>query len=158
MIKEPDSRIPTPSTVWQLWHSDTFDQDSSPSVQSTGQNIVDGLYVLWLYTLQEGILDNGNASFSRFHLTWGPSPASRVDIAVNPFDNSTLLKLRQWVGFTSQNQHSEDGRDGIVLKLAQLHYDLLQKSNRWKASAIDWSAEARELLAHVELISDPKDL
>lgn len=158
MLDEADPRIPNTSTVWQLWHSDTFDRDSSPSLQGNGANIVHGLYELWLHTLKEGILDSGSASFSSFHLTWGNTPTARVDVAVNPFHNLALLKLRRWVGFTPQTQESEERREAILLRLAQLHYELLQKSSRWKASAIDWSAEARGLLAHVELIVDPEEL
>jgi hypothetical protein len=46
----------------------------------------------------------------------------------------------------------------VVLRLAHLHYERLQKSTRWNAAAIDWSAEAREVLAHVESIQDPEEL
>ena len=167
MIDETDPRIPDTSTVWQLWHSDTFDRDTSRFLQSSDVNIIDGLYELWLHTLKEGILDNGSASSSYFHLTWGNTAATRADVAVNPFHNLALLKLRRWVGFISQAQESEDRRiiqrleereDTIILRLAQLHYELLQKSSRWKASAIDWGAEARVLLARVDLISDAEEL
>lgn len=158
MIDEADPRIPNTSTVWQLWHSDTFDRNSSPSLQGNGVNIIYGLYELWLNTLKEGILDNGSASFSYFHLTWGDPATARVDVTVNPFHNLALLKLRSWVGFISQAQEGEDGKNAILLRLAQLHYELLKKSSRWKASAIDWGAEARELLAYVESISDPEQL
>ena len=167
MIDETDTRIPNISTVWQIWHYDTFDRDASPTLQSSGENIIQGLYQLWLYTLSEGILDNGNASFSYFHLAWGPSATTRVDVAVNPFENRALQKLRLWAGFVSQdlrsnnehvNQLTEEGKNAMLWKLAQLHYDLLRKSGRWKSPVIDWGAEARELLASVELISAPDEL
>ena len=83
---------------------------------------------------------------------------SRADVAVNPFHNLALLKLRRWIGSIPQMQENEDERDAILLRLAQLHYELLLKSNRWKASAIDWGAEARELLARVESMADPNEL
>jgi hypothetical protein len=45
-------------------------------------------------------------------------------------------------------------RASILNQLAQLHYELLQQSDRWAATAIDWSAESRELLARVEQMLD----
>jgi hypothetical protein len=167
MSDDIDSRSPNASTVWQLWHRDMFDRDAPLSLQTTGTDVVQGLYELWRYTLKEGILDNGNASFSRFQLTWGNTPATRADIFVNPFDNPALLKLRRWTRFMSEDQESDDLRivpaaeeqkDALLSRLAQLHYEFLQKSIRWNASTIDWSAEAREILARVDLISDPEEL
>ena len=167
MVDEIDPRIPTTSTAWQLWHSDMFDRDSPPSLQASGTNILQGLYELWRYTLKEGIHDNGSASFSRFQLTWGNTGATRVDVDVHPFNNQALLRLRRWVTLMSQHQENEGVRtvhrleetgDPILLRLAHLHYELLQKSSRWNSTAIDWSAEARGLLARVEWITDPKEL
>lgn len=159
MIDAIDARIPDTYTTWQLWHSDMFDRDSAPSLQANGTNIIQGFYELWLHTLKEGLLDNGSASFSRFQLTWGNTASTRVEIAISPFNNLSLLKLRQWAHLMTQNQSSEEEqRDGLLLRLAQLHYEFLQKSSRWKASAIDWSAESRELLACVEVMKDPQEL
>lgn len=159
MRNEIDSRIPTTSSTWQLWHTDTFDRDSVPSLQASGTNIIQGLYELWLYTLKEGILDNGSASFSRFQLTWGNTASTRADIFVKPFNNLSLIKLRQWANLLSQDQTGEEyQRETILLRLAQLHYELIQNSSRWKRSSIDWSGESRELLARVELLKDPKEL
>jgi hypothetical protein len=159
MIDAIDSRIPNISTTWQLWHSDLFDRDSPPSLQASGTNIIQGLYELWLHTLKEGLLENGSASFSRFHLTWGNTASTRVEIAVNPFNNASLLKLRHWANLMTQNQNGEEERrDVILLRLAQWHYEFLQKSSRWSASAIDWSAESRELLARIEVLKDSKEL
>src|SRR5215207_2447181 len=152
-----DSRIPSTSSTWQLWHSDMFDRDSLPSLQASGTNIVHGLYELWLYTLKEAILDNGSASFSRFQLTWGNTASTRADVFVQPFNNLSLMKLRQWAQLMSQHSEEEQ-RETILLKLAQWHYELLQKSSRWKASAIDWSSESRELLVWVEPMKGPEEL
>ena len=44
------------------------------------------------------------------------------------------------------------------MKLAHLHIELLQKSSRWRADAIAWDAEARDLLARVEWMRDPEEL
>src|SRR5688572_1561679 len=138
-----------------------------PPLGNCGMNIIQGLYELWRYTLKEGIQDNGSASFSRFRLTWGNTPITRVEVVVNPFNNLSLIKLRRWANLMSQLQDNkgilivqslEEQRDAILMRLAQLHYEFLQNSSRWKAPAIDWGAEARELLAHVELMTDPKEL
>lgn len=159
MENETDAQIPGPSSAWQLWYSDTFDWDSAPALQTSGKNIVDGLYKLWLYTLKEGILENGNASFSRFHLTWGDTGSTRVDVFVEPFGNPSLVKLRQWAHLDDdhKNNDEEQGK-AILLRLAQLHYERLQKSSRWRASAIDYSAESKELLARVDVIKEPEEL
>jgi len=75
--------------------------------------------------------------------------------------------LRRWANLMSQHQDNngilivqslEVQRDATLMRLAQLHYELLQNSSRWKAPAIDWGAEARELLARVELMTDPREL
>lgn len=159
MDNEIDSRIPGTSSAWQLWHSDLFDRDSPPSLQASGRNIVQGLYELWLYTLKEGILENGSASFSRFHLTWGNTAATRVDVFVKPFNNLSLMKIRQWAHLAPPNQNSEEEqREAVISRLAQLHYELLQKGSRWRVSAIDWSAESKEILARVDLTKEPEEL
>ena len=153
MTDDFEHRIPKPSEAWQLWHSDTFDRDAPLTLQSSGTDIIQGLYELWRYTLKEGILDDGNASFSRFHLIWGHTPVTRVDILVHPFNNPALRKLGSWMQVMSEEQE-----DVFVLRLAQLHYESLEKSLRWNASTLDWSLESREVLAHVEMISGPEAL
>jgi hypothetical protein len=155
MSNPRDARIPGASTAWQLWHSDTFDRDSSPSLQASGEDIRRGLYELWLYTLREGIQDNGSASFSYFYLTWGNTATSRVDVYVEPFGNAPLMKLRRWARLTEQDR---EAASSVAGRLAQLHYELLQKSDRWTAAAIDWSAEAKELLRQVGAMTDAAQL
>jgi hypothetical protein len=161
------SRIPDASTTWQLWYIDTFDRDFPPSLEANGENILVGLYRLWLYTLREGIRDDGSASFSSFHLTWGRKASTCVDIVVEPFTNPSLKKLRLWANLMSQNleeedvitsQNLEEQRNPILSMLAQLHYEYLRISSRWEAPAIDWAAESRALLARVESVSVPEDL
>ena len=153
-----DSQIPNTSSTWQLWHNDSFDSDFPATLQASGTDIIQGLYQLWLHTLKEGVLDSGSSSFSRFHLTWGNTPAARVDILVNPFDNRCLLKLRRWANLMSHHQEAAETRDAILWRLAQLHFELLQMSRRWTSPAIDWNAEARELLARLEMMTDPEEL
>ena len=133
MSSQIDSQMPSTSSTWQLWYGDTFERDSLPSLQASGTNIIQGLYELWLHTLKEGILDNGNASFSRFQLTWGNTAATRADVFVKPFNNLSLMKLRQWANLLSESQTSEeDRREALLLRLAHLHYELLQNGSRWK--------------------------
>lgn len=154
--EEIDHRIPNASTTWQLWYGDMFDMDAPPSLEAGGTGIVNGLYEIWRHTLKEAIQDSGSSSFSRFHLTWGNTAAERVDVLVDPFNNLSLLKLRGWAGLMSRQTEPEDER--ILMRLAQLHYELLQQSGRWQAAAIDWSAESRELLARVESMAGPEEL
>jgi hypothetical protein len=159
MNKENGFQTPGLFSAWQLWYSDTFDRDSTPALQASGTNIMEGLYELWFHTLQEGILENGNASFSRFHITWGNTKSTRVDVFVDPFHNPSLMKLRHWTHLTLDNKNSmEEQGKAILLRVAQLHYELLQKSSRWRVSAIDWGAESKELLARMEVIKEPEDL
>jgi hypothetical protein len=161
-----DARLTDTSTLWQLWYIDIFDRDSQPSLQASGENILRGLYELWRYTLKEGVQDNGSASFSRFHLTWGKTASTRGDVAIQPFSNPALLKLRQWTHLLEHEQEESTGsaqprserRIFVLSRLAQLHFELLQKSSRWTAASIDWSAEARELLARVERMTRPEEL
>ena len=165
--KHPEPTMPDASTNWQLWHYDTFDRDAPPYLEAGGQGILEGLYKLWLQTLKEGIQENGSASFSYFQLTWGLPPSERADLGVLPFDNTALLKLRRWARLTPQAQEERDRhasqdreseRNSMAHRLAQLHFEALQKSDRWGATAVDWGAEARKVLARVESITDPKDL
>ena len=165
MIDKNVPQVPDTSTAWQLWYRDSFDRDAPPSLQSSGVNIIQGLYQLWFYTLREGVQDNGSASFSSFQLTWGNRPSTRVDILIDPFHNVSLLKLRQWAKLISQHEEdSETGQlpeeqtDAILSRLSQRHYDLLQRSHRWKAGAIEWSAEAKELLERVKEMINPEEL
>jgi hypothetical protein len=151
-------QIPGLFSAWQLWYGDTFDRDSAPALQASGTNIVEGLYELWLRTLKEGILENGSASFSRFHLIWGSTNSTRVDVFVEPFGNPSLVKLRRWAHVTPDHKNSEEEQGkAILLRVAQLHYELLQKSSRWRVSAIDWGAESKELLARMGVIKVPED-
>jgi hypothetical protein len=159
MDNETDFQIPGPASAWQLWYSDTFDRDSAPALQASGTNIVEGLYELWFHTLQEGILENGSASFSRFHLTWGNTSITRVDVFIDLFRNPSLLKLRRWAHLAPDHKNGEEEQGkAILLRVAQLHYELLQKSSRWSVSAVDWGAESKELLARMEVIKVPEEL
>ena len=159
MDDEIDSQILDTNSDWQLWHSDLFDRDSPLYLQESGTDIIQGLFKLWFCTLTEGLLENGSASFSRFHLTFGDTASTRVDIFVEPFNNLSLMKLREWAELSPQNQNHERERgDEILFKLAQMHYNLLQKRNRWRSIAIDWSGESKEILGLVEMMKGAEEL
>ena len=164
MANNTDPRIPDATTEWVLWHHDTFDRDTPATVERRGTGILQGLYELWKSTLSEGITDAGDSSFSHFQLTWGETASRRADAGVQPFDNASLLKLRRWANFSSQNRtnalsHEPYQQNNSLLRsLARVHCHLLQESDRWTAEAILWSAEARQLLARVESITDPLQL
>ena len=81
---------------------------------------------------------------------------------LNPFQNTSLQKLRRWAAEEERDQTAdrlhEEQEDSILRRLAQRHYEYLQKSERWQAESIDWRAEAKELLERVEEMTDPKEL
>jgi hypothetical protein len=167
MTIEKDPLIPDISTPWKLWYLDTFDREAPPSLEASGENILLGLYELWLHTLQEGVLEDGTASFSSFSLTWGNRASTTANAGVQPSRNSALKKLRQWANLGSpdkkgpadnSNRLYPEPENALVWKLAQTHFNLLLQSSRWTAKAIDWSEEARELLARVDLLTDPGQL
>lgn len=143
-----DPRRPLSVSPWTLWYSDTFDRDSEPSVEETGERFVDGLSTLWQHALLEGIDEAGNATFSSFWLAWGASTAERADAAVQPFANTTHARLRAWL------LSSEAARDAVLRRLALWHYDLLRHSPRWQASAVAVGEEARQMLAAVVEMAD----
>lgn len=156
---DPQISFPDHSTHWQLWASDTFDQDSVPGIQAKGEGILAGLYQLWLHTLAESIQENGNATFTRFHLTWSEEPRARVDVYVKPFENHTLGKLRNWARQFDDNawnaaSHVLDPQahvqNPVLQRLAHEHQERLRRSHRWQAQAIGWSAEAKGLLESLE--------
>lgn len=144
----PDPRRPLSVSPWTLWYSDTFDRDSEPSVEETGERFVDGLIALWQHTLAEGIDEAGNATFSSFWLSWGNSMAERADAAVQPFGNTTHARLREWMLCDTET------REAVLRRLAFWHYDLLRHSPRWQASAVAVGEEARQMLAAVVELSD----
>lgn len=141
-MQEPrDALIPGPSTAWQLWHLDTFDRDASPSLERSGVGIISGLCELWRLTLLEAVNQDGSTTFSRFHLTWGETPVTRVDIYVDPLRNPALGLLRRRLEVAGPN---------LLGALAKDHLQRLADSDRWQATAIDWSQESREVLAKFE--------
>jgi hypothetical protein len=158
-MDETLSPIPDQSTRWQLWASDTFDQDSVPGMQTSGEGLLAGLYQLWLHTLSESILENGHATFTRFHLTWGEGTRARVEVDVKPFDNHTLAKLRLWVDHFEDISRmaaliglelQQEGPNPVLQRLASELWERVRTGQRWQAQAIAWNSEAKELLNSLE--------
>jgi hypothetical protein len=155
-----DPRIPTSSTIWQIWHQDMFDRDTPASLETTGDDILWGLYWLWIHTIREGITDTGLATSSYFYLTWGEQSSNRVDAGVNPFDNLSLMKIRQWAAVppNKNNIPSQDKTNPVVWSLAIKHYELLKESPRWKDTSSNPGTEATTLLDLIGKMDSPEQL
>lgn len=153
----PEERDPhglDASAEWELWYVDVFDREMPPVLEASGRGIVEGLVALWEHTLDEGIVDDGNASFSRFGLSWGKTHLETASVYVTPFDNHTLAKLRRWVVHASDPEQ----RPALLGQLAQLHLQLLRRSDRWTVRALINNEESEQLLSCVEPMDHPDQL
>ncbi len=153
----------------------------------SGRGALGGLCALWSGVINNGIMDDGRATFSSYELRFGPSALERVTINVAPFENVALMKLRQWAescanesnaagaarlcGFTGSLMarlfkcvgreaavKENTGLNPIVRRVAAIHLLLLEKSDRWVSDPIDVSGEAGKLLAWVETMTGPDRL
>lgn len=154
----------------------------------SGRGALGGLCALWSGVINNGIMDDGRATFSSYELRFGPGALERVTINVAPFENVALMKLRKWAescanesnagagvtrlcGFTGsllarlfkcvgrEAAVSENtGLNPIVQRVAAIHLLLLEKSDRWVSDPIDVSGEAGKLLAWVETMTGPDRL
>lgn len=77
---------------FELWASDLFDRDSSPSLQRTFTSLTEGLEALWRAMLDEGLQDDGRPTFTDFVLR---GPSTRVTLPRDPFRNPELALLRR---------------------------------------------------------------
>lgn len=118
-----------------------FCPDDPASVECSGVGIIGGLSELWRLTLSEAVNNDGGTTFSRFHLVWGATPVTRVDIHVDPLRNPGLGLLRRRLEVAGPN---------LLRALADEHLQRLEHSVRWQAPAIDWSLESREVIAEFE--------
>lgn len=159
---------PGPSSPWELWFYDTFDTKRPSFLDSRGTGALGGFCELWHNVLENGVMDNGNATFHFYELRFGEEALRRVAVRVAPFDNRALAKLRRWSRELSD--HGNAGGGGteptspgagihpIVRAVAGFHLRLLERSERWRSERIDMSAEAQTLLEWVELMTDPRRL
>jgi len=127
---------------WKLIYRDTFDRETPPGIEKTGNGIKTAILCLWQYTLSEGVSKNGNRSFSAFNLTFEDSEALRnkernygfslTDNCVNVWHSATALsKLRAYIyGFKDRTGGREAyiEKGGMLLNvLVEHHYDKLTK-------------------------------
>jgi len=76
----------------ELWSSDLFDRESSPSLEGTFSQLEAGLETLWTHVLDEGVLDDGRPTFVDFQLRVGGRAA--ITIPRDPSRNPELARLR----------------------------------------------------------------
>lgn len=79
--------------AWEVWSVDTFDRDAPARRDAAGHGLRSGLRELWRRVLTEGLRDSSDKTFTDFHLWCG----TRVDLAVQPFDNRAYARLRGWI-------------------------------------------------------------
>ena len=96
--------------TWTLWSMDYFDREAEPIEEASGNNLDEGLILLWRKTLEEGLLDDGRPTFSWFTLHI-PGPRS-LALPRDPLDNPALAKLRCW-----------RGTPGFIERLGRWHGD-----------------------------------
>lgn len=151
----------------------------------SGRGALGGLCALWSGVINNGIMDDGRATFSSYELRFGPSALERVTINVAPFENVALMKLRQWAESCSNESNSgagasrlcgftgslmarvfkcigkeaadreSTGSNPLVRRVAAIHLLLLERSDRWVSELVDVSGEAGKLLAWVEPMTNP---
>ena len=117
---------------WSLWSTDYFDRETPPACDARGDGLQAGLAALWTRTLDEGIQDDGKATFTWFQLR---TATGHVSLPRDPFSNPALAKLRRW-----------RAEPGLVEWLAGLHAQRPHDTG------------AQELLDVVEASSDVADL
>jgi hypothetical protein len=77
--------------AWQLLYHDLFDPEAGGR-ESGGDDLLEGLVLLWRKEAFEGILYDGTRSFSAFSLHWADG---RADVLLGR-DNPALLRIRRW--------------------------------------------------------------
>ena len=77
----------------ELWSSDLFDRDSTPSLEAGFSTIPEGLKALWDHVLGEGVQDDGRPTFTDFQLRLeGKRP---ISLPRDPHANPALAALRR---------------------------------------------------------------
>jgi hypothetical protein len=136
------SALPGGVVGWDLWYYDLFDHESQ-NVETSGTDLLEGLCELWKHTLNEGVDEKGNQTFSSFSLEWRDNGAEWYDAGVQPFDNTALAKLKLW--------STAIGNDVVCRRMAELHLRAVHQSvHRWAA--------AKDLLRTIDAMTDPSQL
>lgn len=82
-------------TGWALWATDYFDRDAQDSCEARGQDLEEGLTLLWTKLLEEGLFDDGKPTFTWFRLQVEGAGAW-ISVDREPLENPELGKLRAW--------------------------------------------------------------
>ncbi len=99
---------------WQLWSTDLFDGEASPSLQRSAATLRAGLVALWGAVLREGVLDDGRPTFTAFSLRApGEQP---VTLPRDPRSNPELARLRARLG-----------EEDFAARLAEVHEPLVRQ-------------------------------
>jgi hypothetical protein len=142
LSRRAPSAPPGGVTGWDLWYHDLFDRESN-NVEKRGSDLLTGLYELWNHTLDEGVDEKGNQTFSSFLLEWTGDGTEWYDTGVQPFDNTALAKLKLW--------STVIGKDVVCRRMAELHLRAVHQSvHRWAA--------AKDLLRTIDAMTEPSQL
>ncbi len=107
---------PDEDDEWALIYRDTFDREAPPVVERTGAGVEAGARALWQRSIDEGVTDEGRATFSRFTLVWEGTARLGAYVPASTTPDDRLVKLRAWRG------------DAMYDAIAQAHAALLRQS------------------------------
>ena len=83
---------PAPDIEWEVWSEDTFNREARPTMDTRGQDLLDGLTALWIRFLLETVRPEGNQGFTRFYLRRPPATAINIKGS-----SEGAKRLRYWV-------------------------------------------------------------
>ena len=156
---------------WELIYRDTFDRETPPRIEKTGNGIKSAIFCLWQYTLSEGITKKGNRSFSAFNLIFKNTEAyknetrsngfSLTDNIINVWHSATALsKLRAYIyGFKDRTGGREAYIDkgGMLLNLlTEYHYSKLTNNSSQNITSIKKISE--DILNIVDRVNSQQKL
>ena len=134
--------FPNETSEWAIFYDDLFDREIPSHEELSGIGIIYGIRLLWERTLSESINENGIGTFSRFTLRWGNDHHYQyLSIHVDPFENSGLSKIRQWV------------TPEIIRQITYILFLLLSASERWNGKKLLSSAESEIIISYAEISS-----
>ena len=130
--------VADPDVAWVLWHEDTFDRETPPSTEREGRGLFAGLSLLWTKHFDEGVGEDGRATFSRFSLVL-PGTSASID---RFYDRATLVKLGGWIKV-------RDASPAVLHGIVVTHAGLLANAEPQPETKILDAAKASE---------DPREL
>ncbi len=111
---------------WQLWYQDRFDAECLRQIEYEGQDLFEGLKILWSYHLRETVQGDGRLGFSKFNLWWCQGQRS-FEIGEGKLG---LAKIKGWLFGSTSNETLTDLKvenDSLLQGLAAAHLQLLVK-------------------------------